>query len=423
MEERESVAQQPELETVKYLRRHGLEKLVKEFSLGSTRHEEHPNLVQLRYQQLESPFSSPIVQECRGLILDELDNWRVVCYPFYKFFNYGESQAAAIDWSAPIRVQEKVDGSLFTLYFHAGRWHVASSSVPDARGAVFRDHGSRGERKAFRTLFWEIWEGSGYRLPEGRDEECCYMFELFSKENRIVVQPRMEALYLTGVRDLRTLQEVQPSVFAEKYGWLSPPCFEFKSLEEVVENAKLLDPGTTEGFVVCDQHFNRVKVKSPQYVAISLLSRTDAKGLNIRRMLTVVKHNEGSEFLSYFPQWAHLFAQIKEKYDCLCEEAEQDWKRATANSSQEADSAKAFGQVASKSPYRDFLFARRKGMRNTESAKAYFCSLPEKKLMAYFKGRFNDITDTKAKLGDASSASASSSAVDEEEREDEEHEC
>ncbi|KAL6052884.1 RNA ligase, variant 2 [Balamuthia mandrillaris] len=220
-------AQQPELETVKYLRRHGLEKLVKEFSLGATRHEEHPNLVQLRYQQLESPFSSPIVQECRGLILDELDNWRVVCYPFFKFFNYGESQAAAIDWSAPVRVQEKVDGSLFTLYFHAGRWHVASSSVPDARGAVFRDRGSCGERKAFRTLFWEIWEGSGYRLPEGRDEECCYMFELFSKENRIVVQPRMEALYLTGVRDLRTLQELQPSVFAEKYGWLSPPWYHF----------------------------------------------------------------------------------------------------------------------------------------------------------------------------------------------------
>ena len=48
------------------------------------------NLVCLKYNQIESDFSQEIVRECRGLILDS-DTADIVCYPFYKFFNYGEA--------------------------------------------------------------------------------------------------------------------------------------------------------------------------------------------------------------------------------------------------------------------------------------------------------------------------------------------
>ena len=63
--------------------------------------------------------------------------------------------------------------------------------------------------------------------------------------------------------------------------------YEYHSIEEVKEAAAVLDPSFREGFVVCDQHFNRVKIKCPQYVAISLLSRKDKGQLNTRRMLEV----------------------------------------------------------------------------------------------------------------------------------------
>ena len=43
----------------------------------------------------------------------------------------GESSADAIDWSTA-RVMEKLDGSLATLYWYKGEWHVSSSGVPDA---------------------------------------------------------------------------------------------------------------------------------------------------------------------------------------------------------------------------------------------------------------------------------------------------
>lgn len=55
-------------------------------------------------------MGSPIVQECRGLILDEDDNWAVVSYPFDKFFNFNESKAAHLDWASGVDVFEKVDG-------------------------------------------------------------------------------------------------------------------------------------------------------------------------------------------------------------------------------------------------------------------------------------------------------------------------
>ena len=63
----------------------------------------------LKYNQINSDFSQDIVKECRGIILDS--NHKIVCWPFSKFFNYGESNADEIDWSSA-RVQEKIDGCL-----------------------------------------------------------------------------------------------------------------------------------------------------------------------------------------------------------------------------------------------------------------------------------------------------------------------
>ena len=71
-------------------------------------------------------------------------------------------------------------------------------------------------------------------------------------------------------------------------------------MEEIIEEAKKLDPATREGFVVCDQHFNRVKVKSPLYVAVSLLYRKDTKKTNAKRMLEVYKLPENNfKFIKY----------------------------------------------------------------------------------------------------------------------------
>jgi hypothetical protein len=61
---------------------------------------------------------------------------------------------------------------------------------------------------------------------------------------------------------------------------------------------------------VCDAQFNRVKVKSPAYVALSHTKDSITK----RSMLDIIRKNESREFLTYFPEYLQEFLDIKAKY-------------------------------------------------------------------------------------------------------------
>lgn len=58
-----------------------------------------------------------------------------------------------------------------------------------------------------------------------------------------------------------------------------------------MEAARTLNPTECEGFVVVDKHFNRAKVKSPQYVALNQMLN-DHQHIE-RKILQVVVTNEG----------------------------------------------------------------------------------------------------------------------------------
>src|ERR1017187_5709493 len=192
---------QPELQIQKFLRNtpNALQALKLQFSIDWKRHSEYPNLMLFKYSQISSNFAEPIVQEARGIILDESNNWNVVCYTFSKFFNYSEALAAKIDWSSAV-VQEKADGSLCQLFYYDNRWNVATSGTPDASGQV-NDFG-----KTFRELFWETWNKQGADVAHlGRDWS--YAFELTGPLNRVVVDHKEAKLHLLGGRNINTLKE------------------------------------------------------------------------------------------------------------------------------------------------------------------------------------------------------------------------
>jgi hypothetical protein len=170
-------------------------------------------------------------------------------------------------------------------------------------------------RTTFASYFWEVWSRKGYTLPGIDDRRLCFMFELASPYNRVVVAYDDELLTLHGCRSLDNLAEQEPLPFAKKYDWLLAKSYEFRSLDEVITASRKLDASKAEGFVIRDSNFQRVKVKSPMYVQVALLSATDKDGLNARRLLEVLQLNEGSEFLSYFPQWIKLYSLIQEAYD------------------------------------------------------------------------------------------------------------
>lgn len=344
-----------------YLRKHGIEKLITELHIQANRHEEYSNLVCLKYSQTESPMESEIVRQCRGIILDEDNDWKIVSYPYDKFFNYGEKHAPTIDWNTA-RVYEKLDGSLMVLYYYKGFWQVQTSGRADAGGGV----GSL--PFSFRDLFWNTWKELKYSLPLQTNR--CYMFELCNPYNRVVVQHTEVSLTLCGVRNLDNLLEEDPLFWAEKYGWATPSMYSLNSLPQIVKASEFLDPVKSEGYVVCDNNFTRIKIKSPNYVDIAFFAK---QSFNSKRMVRLVVLNEGAEFLNYFPEWKEHYDGWLEKYNSLIANIEKDYCHF-----QQITDQKDFALAIKHLPYSSILFSLRNG--KTTSIKQALCNTTIDKL-------------------------------------------
>ena len=333
-----------EIEVQKYLRKKGLDSLKAEFKISDRRHQDLTNLVCLKYSQIESPMAAKIVQQCRGIILDEANDWAIVSYPYDKFFNYGEVHAAHVDWESA-QLYEKLDGSLMTLYHYQDQWRVQSSGTADASGDV------GGFKFTFAELFWQVWQEKQYILPTQTDH--CFMFELCTKFNRIVDPHSENRLILHGVRNLSNNQEQDPSLPEyTNLNWEIVTTAPLKSADKLIEQSKKLDPMESEGYIVCDRDFQRIKIKSPQYVAISHLR----DGFSPRRLLTIVVTNEGSEFLTYYPEWQEAYDSVQAKFEQLIAQIEADYEQY-----KDIEIQKDFALAIKHLPYCGVLFALRAG--------------------------------------------------------------
>lgn len=264
-------------------------------------HPVYPNLKQFVYNMIDSyPFKNhPVVCESRGLILDSDQNWAVVAHPFHRFFNLGETGAADIDWSTA-RVQEKLDGSLITMWHYAGVWHLSTRKIPGANTAV-GDWGI-----SFADLFWRCWnsqygDGGFQWLTPG----ATYCWELTSPLNRVVTLNTQERITLLAVRDADG-QELDVRQFSDRFDVVRH--FDLGSAQLVTEAAELLDPMSQEGYVVVDYQFRRVKIKGSQYVAI----HHTVTSMNTRSIVELIQRGEADEVMTYFPEIQLEFTRILE---------------------------------------------------------------------------------------------------------------
>lgn len=334
-----------------------IEQLIQRYAIKAKQHERYPNLVLLKYDMINSPMGEPIVAECRGIILDSADNWRIVSRPFDKFWNYGEGHAKPIDW-ASARVLEKLDGSLMVLYHYDGEWQVSSSGMPDAGGEV------NGCDISFRDLFWKVWDEMGYFRPAeaGFMPHMTYMFELMTPYNRVVVRHKENRIALIGVRNRLTGKE-------SKVGWESPDpfllgrrlphevrVFPLQTTEDVLKTFDAMDPLGQEGYVVVDKDFHRIKVKHPGYVAIHHMR----DGFGPRRMLEVVRSGESSELLVHFPEWTDVYNEVQGKYEALVTRLEAAYEEHKAEVAQ-----KDFALKVKDLPFSGALFQLRAKKINT----------------------------------------------------------
>ena len=194
------------------------------------------------------------------------------------------------------------------------------------------------------------------------------MFELMTPYNRVVVRQNNHKLVLHGVRNLKTLQEDNPLDWGIKTGWEVVKTYPLTNLVAIVEASENLDPMKSEGYIVCDDQFNRIKIKSSEYVAISHMR----DGFSTRKLLNIVLTNEGEEFLTYYPEWQELYNQIQIKYETLVEEIKNIYWQY-----QNIASQKDFALAIKHLPYAGTLFALRSGKVDSVKQSLQNTSIPK----------------------------------------------
>ena len=258
--------------------------------------------------RIEADFNRDVVRECRGIILDETNGYQPVCVPFFKFGNYGEPYADDIDWNTA-KVQEKIDGSLIKLWRHKGVWRVSTNNTINAGSAKTNNN-----EDTFLNIFHQAWARTGKQFSE-LNPDCTYMFELVSPQTRVVVPYTETKLYHTGTRNIHTLQEMDADIGIEK-----PKTFSITTIEACIEAARRLDK-YHEGFVVVDSRWRRVKVKSPLYVAIHhILNNISSE----KRIIDLIVSGEDAEVVSYFPEYAGMFASVRERMELFIARNERE---------------------------------------------------------------------------------------------------
>lgn len=339
------------LHTQEYLRQG---KDIRELGISTKAHGEYPNLVIYTYHQIDSPRHHPVVKECRGLILDTADDYKVVCYPYSRFFNHGEGAAATINWDKAL-AYEKLDGTLCTLYYYDRAWHIATKGNPQGSGSV----GSN-TNVTFNQLFWDTFNQLGYELPQESDSNKCFIFELCTELNRVVVQYPDSRLVLHGVRNIESLEELSPN--STLYSWEKVKYIPVESALEVQRLADLSSGVVSEGYVVVDDSFNRVKFKNSKYVALHLL-----KGeLTQTRLVELIQAGEGEEFLTYFPEFNDWYIQLKTTYNKLIHRIEEVYYQHSSIENQ-----KEFAASIKDYEFKSILFSLRKENKDIETAISY----------------------------------------------------
>lgn len=276
------------------------------YCLKVKRHDTLP-LILFMYNHYKSDLSEEICQESRGLILEDR-TFKVVCYPFKKFFNYGEPLAATIDWSST-RLLNKLDGSIIKTFYYENKWRVATNSTIDASQAPVT-------LKEGTCSFKELFDVAAARqLDETKlNKNYTYMFELVSDLALNVVRYNKTEIWHIGSRNNITLLEEEVDIGVQKpERLLNFP----NDLFAAVEYVNCYSAEEKEGLVVVDKFYNRVKIKGEDYVKAHYLRNNGV--MNIKRALEILRDGEKTEYLCYFPEHRNFIDKIECEKKDICD--------------------------------------------------------------------------------------------------------
>ena len=317
---------------------------------------EDDGYVLFKYNQIASDFNEEICKEARGLILDTQDNFRVVRYAFKKFFNVDEAFAAKLDWDTAV-ASEKIDGSIMSVWYARGKWHLSTNGTIDAFKAELS---GVGPYKNFGELFESV-------LPLSNFASCkhnfCFTFELVSPYNKVVIDYPETKLYILSIRNLNTFKEVDDLDMRDFSNYMGVERPQIYNLNNEADYRKVVEqmPEGHEGIVVRDANGERVKIKTLLYFEMHRAKNNGV--LTLERIVDLIRANDHYEFLSYFPEYQSMFDDVKHQIDRVegvRDKVRQDvalWKNEHPFEEGDRTARKWFAQDFGKNKYAHLYFA------------------------------------------------------------------
>lgn len=301
----------------------------------------------LLYNQLSSDMSLQEVQESRGSIFKyEKGEWVYVCRSFDKFFNYGETCAARIDWKSAC-VTEKIDGSLMKLWYDDYKWNLSTNGIIDAFKAKI------GDDLSFGLLFEKAVGARIEEFAKDLDKDFTYLFELTSPFTQVIISYELKVWYL-GCRNTKTGIEIFDQLYIPNT--YLPKIFKLSNFNDVLKVVTAMSKDE-EGVVVKDKFNNRIKVKSPEYLIAARLVNNNI--ITARRVLEMIRSDSLDDFLSYCPHHKDYVNSILKLYMDYAKYLEEEWFKFKPLLDINVGD-KEFAEHIKKSKAKSYLFAKKR---------------------------------------------------------------
>jgi RNA ligase len=204
-----------------------------------------------------------ILRECRGLVFDKTYGV-LLSRRYHKFFNINEksfTQTHLLDFSQPHEILEKLDGSMVAPYPHAGRPDgIAWATKMGVTEQSYPVEAFVAKNPQYRSLFFDLYERGFSPL-----------FEWCSRQQKIVVDYKVEQLVLTGVRSLYSGAYAEHAALVDLGQTYGIPVV--RALPGSVENieqfmADAYDLEGSEGYIIRFANGHMLKIKGRWYTQI-----------------------------------------------------------------------------------------------------------------------------------------------------------
>lgn len=254
-----------------------------------------------------------ITMACRGLIVDRDGN--VIKRPWRKFFNLGHENMP-IQFTDPVEVMDKADGSLGILYPGSMGWSIATRGSFESDQAI---HATYIWRKNYEPYYDDPVEQSYM-------SEFTLLFEIIYPKNRVVLNYHgMDDLILLGSVETATGYYFGPRETAAMFAWPGPvvEVYDYNTLTDAIAH---MGRPNAEGYVIRSHNW-LVKIKEPDYLDLhrlvtNLTSKTVwdklKSGVSAEKIIASFPdefHDDVRELVvPLLEQFAKRSRQIAEKY-------------------------------------------------------------------------------------------------------------